>query len=300
MKTLLLFLVLLISGMIVQSQSIVSSDKLWSNVIFHYSSMTLSTEHIRFTNDTVINPWVYKRVERSLDENQIYWSFYGYSREDTEKRIFYRTNAMEPEHLLYALNLNVGDSAQVSGLINYSQNSFTEMIYFVTAIDSFLIGDTFRKQLHLSIPSGTGMDEVENWVDSVGSKSGILHNWDGMVGGDGFGLLCYSENDVLLYQNPSYPSCYVITNLNYTPEKGPVFQTSPNPASGQLTVTLDHPAKASKIYLFDITGRLQLTTCIRTGQLKAIVDVSSLKHGVYLLKVMEGEKVSGVEKVVVQ
>ncbi|MEA3447287.1 MAG: hypothetical protein U9Q98_02405, partial [Bacteroidota bacterium] len=29
-----------------------------------------------------------------------------------------------------------------------------------------------------------------------------------LVGGDSYELLCYSENDTLIYQNSSYPSCY--------------------------------------------------------------------------------------------
>ncbi|MBL7113145.1 MAG: T9SS type A sorting domain-containing protein [Bacteroidales bacterium] len=262
--------------------------------------MTLATEHLRFTSDTVINAFQYKRVERSLEESPMSWSFYGYIREDNEKRIFYRTSASETEKMLYDLDLGIEDSVVVSGLYDFAQNQFVDMIYHVTAMDSFQIGDTFRKQWHLSIREENNFTEVEQWIDSTGSKSGMLHNWDGMVGGDGFSLLCFSENDILLYQNPSYTSCYVITSTSPKQDEGFVFCAYPNPASGNFTVELPDNTGSTEIQLFDLTGRLQLTKRIPAGQGKAIVDVSPLNPGIYLLKVTDGEKVIGVEKVVVE
>jgi len=75
----------------------------------------------------------------------------------------------------------------------------------------------------------------------------------------------------------------------------------PNPATDQLTVSFS-PYNVYKlnIQLFDLTERLQYTTTIPPGQKKTEIDVSSLNHGIYLLKVTDGNKVIGVKKVIVQ
>jgi|GEM_PF-681071 len=74
----------------------------------------------------------------------------------------------------------------------------------------------------------------------------------------------------------------------------------PNPVSDQLNVTWGRHSTSSELQLYDLTGRLQLTKRITTGNDKTLVDVSSLKPGIYLLKVTDRERVIGVEKVVVE
>ncbi len=88
-----------------------------------------------------------------------------------------------------------------------------------------------------------------------------------------------------------------------TPEidmPGQTIQCYPNPVAAKLTVELPGNTDETNIQLLDLTGCLQLTTSIRTGQRKAIVDVSSLKRGIYLLKVTTGGSMIGVKKVVVE
>ncbi len=74
----------------------------------------------------------------------------------------------------------------------------------------------------------------------------------------------------------------------------------PNPVKDNLIVELPHNNGEIEIQLFDLTGQLQSATRIAPNQDKSVIDVSALKPGIYLLKVMEGKKVIGVEKVVVE
>jgi len=55
-----------------------------------------------------------------------------------------------------------------------------------------------------------------------------------------------------------------------------------------------------ELRFYDLIGRLQLTTSLAAGLETTQIDVSSLKPGIYLLKVTDGESVIGVEKVVVK
>jgi hypothetical protein len=73
----------------------------------------------------------------------------------------------------------------------------------------------------------------------------------------------------------------------------------PNPVAEKLTVEIGYNSGEGQIQLIDLTGRLQSTICIGRCQKKAEIDVSCLKPGIYLLKVLEGEKVVANDKVVV-
>ncbi|MBC8315014.1 MAG: T9SS type A sorting domain-containing protein [Bacteroidetes bacterium] len=50
----------------------------------------------------------------------------------------------------------------------------------------------------------------------------------------------------------------------------------------------------------DLIGRIQLTSSIPANRKKEILNVSTLNPGIYLLKVTDGKKVIGVEKMVVE
>jgi hypothetical protein len=51
--------------------------------------------------------------------------------------------------------------------------------------------------------------------------------------------------------------------------------------------------------LYDLTGRLQFKNSVDPGQDNAEIDVISLNKGIYILKVLAGETVVGVEKIVI-
>jgi hypothetical protein len=73
----------------------------------------------------------------------------------------------------------------------------------------------------------------------------------------------------------------------------------PNPSSGKSKLEVQVRPKDSQLMLFDLTGRLQLKVSIDPGQDKAEIDVSSLHKSIYILKVLAGEAVVGVEKLVI-
>ncbi|MFH1297869.1 MAG: T9SS type A sorting domain-containing protein [Bacteroidota bacterium] len=78
------------------------------------------------------------------------------------------------------------------------------------------------------------------------------------------------------------------------------FRIYPNPVTDKFAIELPLNHASVEIKLYDLTGRLQSTIFIATARKKAEIDVSRIKPGIYVLKVLEGEKVVGVEKVVVQ
>lgn len=283
------FLVMILVTFWVQSisQSIVDSNKLWSNLIYHEPLGNISTENIRFTVDTIINLQTYKRVERSLDETLSNWYFYGYIREDANKRVYYRMNAIEPERLLYDLGLTLNDSILVYGLSSNYDSVFLESVtYHVTTIDSIMIGTTYKKQLHLSYRMfpDSSLVEVEQWVDSVGSMSGMLHNFSPLLGNDTYHLLCYSENDILKYHNPSFTSCYVFTSVDPILNSSEIVKISPNPV-----------ADVSSLIVNGINGNEELTMDLYNSLGQKVLDKkftrvtqiyrNQLSPGIYFYKI---------------
>jgi len=77
------------------------------------------------------------------------------------------------------------------------------------------------------------------------------------------------------------------------------FTCYPNPATDHIQVDLQKSESRIDLYLFDLRGNLLITSRISPGQKQARIDVSQLPPGVYLLKVTDGKRVIGVEKVVV-
>ncbi|RYU82468.1 alpha/beta hydrolase-fold protein [Hymenobacter persicinus] len=69
------------------------------------------------------------------------------------------------------------------------------------------------------------------------------------------------------------------------------FSAYPNPAKNALTVQLPEAVKDAKLEVLDSTGRVQLKSKVRAGQ---VVDVSRLAKGAYFLRLTAG-KLSGTQ-----
>jgi Secretion system C-terminal sorting domain len=73
----------------------------------------------------------------------------------------------------------------------------------------------------------------------------------------------------------------------------------PNPSSGKSKLKVQLKPQDSQLILFDLTGRLQFKICVDPGQDNAEIDVVNLNKGIYILKVLAGETVVGIEKMVI-
>ena len=289
MKNILFLMTLMAATLSLNAQSIVDTGKLWSNTHFHYNNFSFTTEFIHFTTDTAIGGIIYKRTEISTDSNHTTWSFYGYAREDAGKKVFYKVNAAQPEKLLYDLNCQTGDSVWVYTLYDYPTAIFDSMMYYVTGKDSLLIGNTYRKQYHLSIKTDGNYLEVEQWIDSTGTMSGMLHNRTGKVGGDGFTLLCFFEGGILKYHRPDYLSCYVITGIEPAENSQETVSIVPNPLTSESTLKLNGQTsgKTVEIGFFNSCGQLVFSADFR-GELK--LRRNQFAGGIYYYRIQAQER----------
>jgi hypothetical protein len=280
-------IVLLLSIIFGFSQSLVTSNKAWSNLKSDYwNPNNLSTENFRFTNDTIINNYVYKKVERSIDENQQNWSFYGFIREDSGKRVFYKLNASEQEYLFYNFTIQLYDTITAYSINTFENYLYVQpQIYYVISVDSVFIGETFRKRINLGIPEDSTY-AFEQWIDSTGNIGGLLHNNEMLVGRDSYSLLCFSEDGNVKYHHPNYDSCYVLTGLDIKNDVEMKVRIFPNPIIERSTLVVENSNRTAKMQIdfYDLIGR-KVYSKIFLNELQ--LTRNEFQPGIYFYKIVE-------------
>jgi hypothetical protein len=90
-------------------------------------------------------------------------------------------------------------------------------------------------------------------------------------------------------ETPAPPCSPIVRTEEPLPAPEPAIKVFPNPASGQLTLTLEAPA-AGEWQLFHADGRLALRQLLQAGRSAYEVDVSALPPGMYFYRVfLEGQ-----------
>lgn len=265
-------------------QSMVTSNKLWDNIIYYYlfPYPIIGTEHIKFTDDTVINSLTYKKVERSLDEAQMDWSPYGYIRENASKQIFYKIFPLDTERVLYDLNVQLHDTVLVYGLIT-SVNNYRDLVpmtFYVNLIDSVIIGQIYHKRINLGSYFIDSLSIWEQWIDSTGSMGGMLHNRDGLVGCDSYSLVCYFEDEILKFHDPTYTSCYNSTAINEKDDLTPIVTISPNPITDVSTLNVNgiEDVNSISIRFYNLLGKEVLC---KYGKKRIEIYKNDISSGIY-------------------
>ena len=281
-----MWLRILISSLAI-GQTLVDTNKLWSTVIHRLPSFTIITEYIKIEQDTIIDLENYKKVFRSTDEFQTNWVTYGYIRETLDKKVYYRKDTSLLEGLIYDFGANVNDTLYIAGINSFGSSSyFSTMPFIVCEIDSILIGGNYKRQFYMNPIFGDTMGcGIERWVEGVGSLSGILHFTDGAVGGDSFDLLCFSENDTLKYQNPSYSSCYIATNVEDAGKTLSNISVFPNPTTNKIIVQAEG---IIGVELTNIQGQIIFKHSRESGNpdIRNIIDLSQKPSGIYFIKII--------------
>ena len=136
----------------------------------------------------------------------------GFVREE-DKRVYYRRQSnygLEAEVLLYDFNLTVGDTVTV----NWGNTTLLVMEESEVEVDGVM-----RRQLGLGDPENgvSPFSEVdEYWIEGVGSTHGFLNS--GCEPWSWFGsfvhLLCYYENDNLIWDNEVFDECVMNSDDN--------------------------------------------------------------------------------------
>jgi len=213
MKRTVLFISLLFPLSLIYCQSnyqIADTIKKWNNLACGYTLIVCAchTHTIRFLGDTVIDSKDYLKVLESIDSLPQNWNVVGFIHEDSLSHEVYFRNLNNEEGMIYDFSLSINDTVIIF-------NTYMGFPYAVPLIcyqiDSITINNNFRTRYFLSWAYRPFPEEDDIWIEGIGSLYGIFNSAYTVTGfcGGFRELLCYSENDSLIYMNPPFYQCYM-------------------------------------------------------------------------------------------
>lgn len=237
-------------------------------------------------NIEVINGLEYHQFLRYRSSDDVWYFVDEFLREDSTQKVYYRNG--ETEELIYDFNLAVNDTF-------FFDTDFFSMCksIIVEEIDSIAFDDGVnRKRLTMRINYAPSHSEIDYWVAGMGStKYGSFPFSEHCIIDAGEALLCFFENDELVYKNTS-GECF-LTSVDDQPMLQKI-QIYPNPTSDQVIITNDNQ-QLTHFVLHDLSGKP-----IQRGILDSnskIVDLQTLPSGMYFLTITTKSGEQMVEKV---
>lgn len=175
---------------------------------YHY---TWETEIQFIEGDSIIDGVAYKQAWRKSSDGTGL-RIKGFVREEN-KRVYSRILSyyngeyvLGEEVLLYDFNLTEGDTVTVG------ENNETLMVIEESEVE---VDGTMRRQLGLGYEPWPLGSVYEYWIEGVGSTYGFLNSGSESLCGSSSHLLCYYENNGLIWDNEEFDECVMNNNNPY-------------------------------------------------------------------------------------
>jgi hypothetical protein len=227
--------------------------------------------------DTTVNGRTYTKVYQSADTfvNPLNCNFYCMVRDSNQQWLFF--NFMDQsETVLYDFSLEEGDSI----VLNSNGTSFVSYVY---QVDSILLAGQYRKRMYMSADINT----IE-WIEGIGSSRGLIVPYSSPSCG-GYGLMCFQENDILVFSGPDsicWFSEYVNNVGTEIVEFGHGLKIYPNPAKDIITVDgFNESLFGEPILVRDLMGRTLIKNIINSTNQS--INIDHLTAGVYTIAVKD-------------
>ena len=234
-----------------------------------------------FEGDTIID---------NIQRSKLYADFDYYGNEDSllmgffyvdEKKVYFRINEetlysspislcteVGVDYLLYDFGLNVNDCIEVCGVATGPK---------IDEVDSVMLGDQKRKR-YIFNESYISRYCIEGMGNTGGLFSLITA---GKTCPCYTTLVCFSQNDEVLYLSPNFIDCSTPKPLSAEDASTGNFTISPNPA-GEV-VTVSHPSEVIReVALYDNAGRQLLVRQSDSGSMQLALPYPS---GIYHLTI---------------
>jgi hypothetical protein len=278
-----------------QNNTIVNDGNEWAVLQYGLAPMLIDgmlqlciidvhTEQIVINGDSVLAEITCKKVF-SVDPATTRQTFAGLVRETDQKVFFIAPNATS-ENVLYDFSVETGNQVEFV-------DRWGNEISLYANVDYVNINEASRKRIQLSdSPSGNDFI-VDTWIEGIGSMRGFLYPGIGPAGGD-MQLLCLSQNETLVYQNPLFAKCYysnesksdVANILDYKVYTG-LQETQNSDISVEILNDKITVASAnqtlSHIELFNLSGQKVYSEKSNANQNE--ININFLTDGLYFLKI---------------
>lgn len=239
------------------------------------------TSYCTSGQDTTINTTDYFKIDTCGG------GYMGAMRNDNGKVWFYPADSTQ-EYLLYDFSAQPGDTVfdvyEIYGGLGGESMLIDKVLG--NGYDSIQINGVYH---HVTYPGES------QWIEGVGSFSGLFQ-WSGLNVSQFFiELYCHSEKDTTLYPIYNTQSCpWQVVGLEE--EKRLEFSVYPNPISSFLQIEFSQQLNGH-LYIYNYQGQLLLDQKFESS--KERLDLENLNSGTYLLKIQSKEGV-GVKRFVKQ
>ncbi len=264
-----------------------SKDKQWNILCIDDS---FSPEHPKKTWKT----HKYSVVEEIEKDGKLYYKVGSEEqtileylmREDTdEKKVFirYEEGNTNWEELMYDFGMNVGDTlSYTSWGIQYTLR--------VDSIRSIEYMNGFETKIFYNSCRADGENEYfpcGNWIEGMGTTYNIIPKQPiGLLGEYlDYELLCFSQNDELLYKSSNYSTCdenYLSTN-DLSDSKIKILT---NPVRNRLQVELNDYSVWKQYRIINTLGSTILES-VNISSSDLSIDLSKVKTGTYIFQMMD-------------
>ena len=267
------------------SNAIWSEEYTYTDAPSHYERFALNGE------DTIIKGRTYKKLYIFYDTvfNKKNARCVGGIREDSAKRIYYtgeNIHSLKPvffsgEILLYDFSLGVNDTLW--------DGNFDPPEYLVVSnIDTIQIGNTLRKEYSFYHYFWV------KWIEGIGNINGLLFtSGDLPTGGCNNNLLCFKQNDTILYLNGGECMPF-ISDIKKRTINASKIKIYPNPVNEGLMQFDFDKIKIQDIKIISCKGHIIENIDVK-GKSSAFFYTNKYSSGIYLYTATDkdGKRYSG-------
>ena len=266
----------------VKSQILIDTNKVWS-VVECINFGGCGSTFYKFKGDTILGVYHYKKL-CGADSSMTNWSYEYAMREDSSKKVFLYSNIIN-DMLFYDFSLNVGDTFST----NLNGCSFQMVVDSVDSV--MLLSGEIRKRLFLS---------HDTWIEGIGSIAGLTYVGLYFCYFDIYPeLICFIENDTLKYHNSYYPTCYYSSlSINEIRNGQNTMLIFPNPFQDNLNINSKESIKGIEIYTYDGKRIYSESFFNPINLYNYNLSTSSLKQGIYLIKIVNIKNNITYEKII--
>lgn len=289
MKKVTTILLLLIGTINLKAQDnipLVMEGKRW-NVLYSMEGPSPTLPHRKttsysFSGDTVLDGSSYKKLFGTIHEDLSNWQLQGALRENANGQVFFRAYKSnhtfeDQESLLYDFSMQMGDS------ICYYDNP-TSCLKLLIVNDTILEGENTPRKKYVFRIEENGYPTIygyEAWIEGIGSEYGLLNPGSRFLVGGTYDLLCYYEDENLIWQNPNFNSCYLGSDGVEENVTGHSFFIYPNPTTEKVII---EGLRVVEVKIYSVLGQL-----VKAFQNTNEIDTAALPEGLYVLRIKDSE-----------
>ncbi len=263
-----------VKAQIGNNNTIVNDHSEWSILgIIVCPGCPVWTQYVYFDGDSVVAEHSYKKVFSCDDKLHENIKYEGLIREQNQKTYFISANS-ETEYLLYDFSLEEGM------IFNYIEIPEYPVSLYVKKVDFVEIGGVQLKQIQLTEPPPYDYFVRATWIENIGSLYGLFYPCGMLKTGSLRELLCYFQNDELVYKNPVYSECYYD---NLTSVQTVVIDDCyiyPNPFKNIVFISTNN---VGYVEIFDVLGKTVYYSEINIGINE--ISTSYFLKGIYFIKI---------------